>query len=434
MTTTNSLTRNTQYLLASVDSGLVNRPSHEILARAAGRLRDLIRSWWNSLEPEVTAGVSVQMMEDALVGVAERAVGESTHTVGRSWTKGSLNWKMRILQTEAEQVIAERFIRACERLGVLYSRGKVIGFAHDCLLEIYLGLGLLKTHILPVEVRSNTRDSLMPLQTPRGLATLAMLALASPDDIDDLFIGVASENLHLAAWFLYFNSTVWKRHGEWLAMQILGAMDWDISETSRQSLEAAFLSLGSASLNAARRLVDERGGSLTAYFAAIAILGQRGDTNDMQRLEALQQDATLGEWEITRLRHLIREAEALVFDEEARKRYEHEEGVEIAKQMAIFVLKTAGTIVARTATPSAQWNHDTKQWVTGQGIKGFGGLLGVLPSSEFLHQQAALRALLAQLPALIERRKVQIVNAAPRIPPACAAALEQLTRRARIAE
>lgn len=434
MTTTNALTRGAQYLLASVDTDLAKRPSEEILARSGGRLRDLIRLWWSNLEPEVTAGISVQMMEDALVGIAERAVGEATHMVGRSWAKGSLNWKIRILQTEAEQVIAERFIRACERLGVLFSRGKSIGFAHECLLEMYLGLALLRSRALAVEVRREARDSLMPLRTSRGRATLAMLALANSEDIDELFIRVASENLHLAAWFLYFNSTVLQRHGDWLATQILGAMEWDISETARQSLDAAFQSLGSASLNAARQLLDERVGSLTAYFSAIATLGQRGDAADVQRLESLKRDTTLGQWEIARLRQLIREAEALVFDEEARKRYDHEESVELAKQMAIFVLKTAGTIIARTATPSAQWNHDTKQWVTGQGVKGAGSLLGVLPSSEFLHQQAALRVLLAQLPALIERRKVQISIAAPRIPQACASGLEQLARRIHVAE
>jgi hypothetical protein len=55
------------------------------------------------------------MMEEALVGIAERAVASSSYLVGRSWAKGSLNSKARILQTDAEKAIAERFLRSCER-------------------------------------------------------------------------------------------------------------------------------------------------------------------------------------------------------------------------------------------------------------------------------------------------------------------------------
>src|SRR5437016_5828026 len=93
------LTAAAEYLLQNVEPELAAKPAHEILAKNAPRIRDLIRRWWATLEPEATAGVSVQMMEEALVRIAQRAALAPSQMVGRSWARG-LNWTTRLLQID----------------------------------------------------------------------------------------------------------------------------------------------------------------------------------------------------------------------------------------------------------------------------------------------------------------------------------------------
>ena len=418
----NNLTPGAKYLFDTIERDLETRPPLEILARTAPKLRDRVRVWWLSLEPEATAGVSVDMMEDALVRIAQHAATDVRHHVSRAWARG-LSWKTRMLGLDAERAIADRFLTACERLGVLVSQGNTMQFTHDCLLETFLGVAFLATRNLPIEVRREPRGSFVPLRTSAGRSTLAMLALAGPEAVDELFIAVAKENLHIATWFLYFNEVPRQTHGEWLSAELLTAITWDLDGQTHQSLQEALTSLGHSALIAARHLIDERAGSLPAYGPAIDILAKYGDATDVLRLKTLRDEAALGYWEIDRLRKLIRDAETQVFDPAARARYEQAKNAELAKQSTIFVLKVAAEILTRTAAPHAHWNREMKQWTLGKGVGGAGAVLSSMSPSEFFQQQAALRELLANLPPVIERRKVQISAMAPLIARACDSAI-----------
>jgi hypothetical protein len=414
----NALTPTAKYLFETIEPDLGTRPPLEILARTAPRLRERVRGWWMSLEPEATAGVSVDMMEDALVRIAQHAATDAHHLVSRTWARG-LSWKTRMLGLDAERAIADRFLTACERLGVLASQGNSIRFTHDCLLETFLGVALLATRNLPVEVLREPRGSFVPLRTSGGRATLAMLPLAGPEVVDDLFIAVAKENLHIATWFLYFNEVPRQIHGEWLSTELLTAITWDLDGPTQQSLQEALTSLGHSALIAARHFIDERAGSLPAYGPAIDILARYGDSTDVPRLKALRGETALGYWEIERLRQLIRDAETQVFNPAARARYEQAKTAEVAKQTTVFVLKVAAQILTQTAAPHTQWNREMKQWTLGKGVGGAGAVLSSMSPSDFFQQQAALRELLANLPPVIERRKVQISAMAPHIARAC---------------
>ncbi|MBV8520348.1 MAG: hypothetical protein JO197_23355 [Acidobacteria bacterium] len=422
------LTGSAKYLLESIHPQIFAQSPHEILATAASRIRDRVREWWARLEPEATAGVSVDMAEEGLVRIAGGAIADSHHSVGRTWAK-QLDWKARMLDISAEEVIAERFLTAAERLGVLVSQGKNVKFTHDCLLEIYFAIGIAKSKVLPMELRRESRTSVLPLRTSTGRSALALPALVRPDDADEWFIAIANENLNMGAWFLYFNESARKTHGEWLCAELLSTFDWDLDGATYETLHAALVSLGEVSLPAARRFIDARAGSLPAYPSAVSVIARYGDESDIPRLRGLSHEHSLGSWEIERMRHLIRDAEIHVFDEAARARYEREKGAEVARQTVSFVLKTAGMILAKTAAPHTHWNHEMKQWSAGQAVKGAGSLMTVLANTEFLQQQAALRELLARLPAQIEKRKTQVAATAPQVVAGCGAAIERLMSR-----
>jgi hypothetical protein len=419
---------NTRYLFNQIEPGLHDRPSHEILARRGRALRELLRHWWTALEPEATAGVSAGMMEQTLTKISEKAVGSSGGSVSRRWARGSLNRKATSLQTDAEQAIAERFLVACERNGVLVSRGTHVFFAHPSLLELYLGLGLLTTRALPLEVRQQTRISLHPLQMPRGRAVLVLLALVDRAELDAVLRTVASENLPLATWFLYYDEAARQTHGEWLATEILDAIQWDLDEPSRQSLHASLDSLGAQALRAARRFIDERQGGLPSQASAVSFVAHHGDRTDLTRLQRLLDETTPGLWEIEQMRKTLRDAEARILDEAAQKRYAQEEDYEIAKETAAAILQIAAIVLTRTSKPSAHWNHDMKMWTSGKGAGVAAGLMKT-DASSFYQQQAALRELLAQLPPVIERRKVQIAAATPWFRHSCEVAIQLLSER-----
>jgi hypothetical protein len=420
MTVKPELAANARYLFDQVEPGLDLRPLHETVARAARPIRELVRKWWEALEPEATAGVSPRMMEAALAKIAAKAVESSSRTVSRRFAAGALLAKSISLQTDAEDAIGRRFVAACERLGVLAWRGTAVSFAHPSLLDIYLGVGMLAAPEIPLDVRQQPRLSLLPLQWPRGRAVLALLALLEPEPADQLFVHVAAENLHLATWFLYYDEAARQRRGEWLATEILNAIQWDVDTPAIEALERCLDSLGASAVAAARGFIDAREGGLPGYVAAVKLLAYHGSGADVSRLQALLAEPAPGDWEIARLRRMIRHAESLVLDDDAQKRYGEEEKVEIAKETVAALIQIAGIVLARGSKATSQ------QWL-GTGLQTAGGIMADTSGSAFFRQQAALRQELAQLPPLIERRKVQIQAMAPYFRQLCESAAAHLS-------
>jgi hypothetical protein len=417
-----------RYLFHQAGLDPENATLHEIAARSAGPILTLLRRWWTELEPEATAGVSASMMESALVAYAEEAVKKSDGSTSRRWARAWFNWKPSVLQTEVEQVIGERFLLTANRLGVLLAHGSRLSFAHPALLEMYLGLGFLQKNVFPPALTGTTVASSVPLMSPHGRAVLARLSLTPVEQRPAVLTDVARRSLILATWFLYCNDDARAAQGEWLGGQLLGALQWGQSGADRSSLESALASLGNAGLAACRTLIDMRQEGLPAHLSAITFVSQNGNADDLQRLRDLADEPRLGEWEIDHLRTMIREAEALVFDTDAQQRYTRQEIQEMAKDTAALILKIAGTVALKTSVPYPL-GQETVVSVAG-GLMDFTaeGLASANPS-DFFQSQRVLRGLLAYLPGVIERRKIEIAEMAPRIRAECHNAIATLSAR-----
>ena len=181
---------------------------------------------------------------------------------------------------------------------------------------------------------------------------------------------------------------------------------------------------------ACRSLVDSRAACLPAYLAAVGFLGTYGAAEDVERLARLAAEPALGSWEITQLRQVLREASDLVADEENQKRFALEDNIETAKQVAGFLLRIAGKAVSAHAAHNV---HHTPVKIelrlAGGATDGLGKYLLDGKGTDFYQQQQRLRELMARLPGLIEQRKGQIAETAPRLVQAAEEAMARLRSR-----
>jgi len=416
----------TGYLFAQAGVDPASAGPVEIVARSSRRLRDLIRHWWTLLEPEVNAGVVVPMMEEALAAFAERAAKTRGRTFSKKWALAWFDWKPRLLQTHNEQAVGERFVLAMERLGVLVRRGSSdLAFSHESLHELYLGLAFLTNNTLPGVVTAGPRLALEPLKVPEGRAVIARLNLTPAEGRAAALADVARRKLHVAAWFLWGDDEARAEHGAWLAAEMLGEFQWAQRNAERQSLESALASLGAAALPACRALIDARQANLPAYLAAINFVERHGDSSDLPRLQQMAGEPYPGQWEIDVLRQLLRDAEAKVVDPAARERYSRQEAGQMAKETAALALKIAGAVASEVNEPFPV-GQNTVLHVAGGLLDGVGDAVMEVSPSEFYETQRALRTLLAHLPSVIERRKVEIYRMAPHVRAAAEAAIRAL--------
>jgi hypothetical protein len=423
-----NLTAATQYLFQQIQADPLALAPHQLLARNGRRLRELIVHWWNGLEPEATAGISASMMEQALVACAEKA-SENKHTFGRRWARSSFNWKPGFIQTGAEQIIGDRFLTTSARLGLLeLSRSDDARFAHHTLEELYLGVGLLEKKTIPSLLIAASRIDARPVETPRARAVLAALSIAGGGERDAYFVRVARQNLHVAAWFLYCDDDARRERGAWLASELLGEMTWERRDDERHSLAAAMASLGDSALVACRALLDERTATLPAFLAAIYYVSTHGDAGDLPRLRALLDEPLLGQWEIEQLRQLLREAQPLVVDEEAQKRYTRQEKMELAKAAAVLIVKIAATVALKTTEP-LPLSSETAVSVTAVVLDGAADVVLEMSGPEFFQQQVVLREILARIPGVIAKRKVEILEFSPRMREALRSTIATIERR-----
>jgi hypothetical protein len=416
------LTARARYLLHQVGVDPSASGALEIVAVKARALRDLIRHWWEALEPEATAGVVAPMMEEALAAFAEQSLKKSNRTFARKWARSWFDWKPRVLQSEAEQVIGERFLIAVERLGVLATQGPLLTFTHPALHELYLGMHYLATGTLPAFLSALPRTALHPLQTAEGHAVIAKLALTAADQRRTALAEVARRNLHLAAWSLWGDGEARAEHGEWLATEILSEVQWEQPAANPETLAGALASLGAPALSTCRAWLDALEANLPALLIVMRIIAHSGSVDDLPRLQRLADHPYLGQWEIDQMRQLLRDAEAKVIDAEARKQYSQQEMKEMAKDMAALVLKIAGTIAAKTTEP-LPWGGNTVVHVVGGLAEGASEHVAAITPSEFFRTQQYLRGLLAVLPPIIERRKGEIYRMAPAVREAAQSAI-----------
>jgi hypothetical protein len=413
----------TRYLLNQARIEPDSMTALELAARGAQVLA-LLRQWWTTLEPEATAGITVAALDDALVAYAQEASKRSARTFSHRWARAWFNWKPGVLQSSAEQTIAERFLGTMARLGVLVPSGTArLRFAHDALLELYLALGYFRRKALPPLGPSPT--SLVPLTTITGRATLALLAITPSSEQQVLFREVATRNLFVAAWFLYYHPEIRTEQGVWLAERLLAAIQWGQSESDRGPIVRSLDSLGESTLIACRTLLRDRGAALPAFLVAVAFIERHGATDDLVVLHELANEPHPGQWEIDRLRQKLREAEAAIIDPRAQQRYKKEETAEMIKDTAALIVGIVGTVAAKTTQP-LPLGDNTIVSIAGS-VAEWGGTDLLNTTTTFLQAQRILRDLVAALPATIERRKVEIADAAPHLHAACDHAIRTLS-------
>ena len=152
---------------------------------------------------------------------------------------------------------------------------------------------------------------------------------------------------------------------------------------------------------------------------------RHGDRGDLQRLQRIAEEPYPGHWEIDALRQMLRDAEARVVDPAARERYSKQEAVQIAKEAAALVLKIAGTFAAEMNEPFPV-GRNTAIHIAGGLLDGASEAVMDVSPSEFFRTQQTLRSLVAHLPSVIERRKVEIYRMAPHVRMAAEAAIRTL--------
>jgi hypothetical protein len=433
---------NTRYLLEQVGLDPDALTPQDVLIARARNLRDLLRRWWGELEPEHTAGVSIELLENALVEFATHSLRWPKQQLTRQWAEMRIGRKLGGIHGRAERVIAQRLLASASRLGMLAPGGRV-AFAHPSFRELYAGLGHARDSSWPAELAKADLFSPKVLSQPWAGVTWARLAFTDGDDLDEAFEHVAAASLHLAVWYSYVDATARGRFGDDLAASLLDCADWEAGPPHQQMLDGLLASLGRCGVEAAReRLSGEA--TLPALWLTACHLGRHGGAEDARQLAALAADPVLGDWEIERMREAIREAESLTLDPEVLRRYRREELVQYGKQAAAVLVAVVGVVALRqvvvdhrifgTALDHSQEHavRHSLQHAVQHGLQhglqpGHGS--GGTSASDVLAIQRTLRDNLAFLPEKIVRRKAQIEQSRPQVQQALVHAAREIDRR-----
>lgn len=418
---------NTAYLFREAGADPSRQSAPELIARHALPLRQTIARWWRELPPEETVAIPVTVVEEVLAEAAKAAVRLRQPVVGIGWLQWKLHSKFRLWTTAGNQPVVQRFAASLERLGVLSVTRSSARFAHPALLELYLALSF--GDAFPKPVTKLPRTSLEPLQTVHGRAVLAQLALAPSEDLPALLVEAAKVNLHLAAWFLYYQPKAPDELRTELAEAFLEEIHWDQDAPTLEQLEASLTSLGPPAAEVCRPLAQEREACLPALLAAIRVLGVLGNEEDVPALEKIRQEEALGAWEVDELREQLQEASRILSEPVKLRQEKKEENTQLALQAAGVALNIIGYLLtSRTShSTSIQPSHD---WLSslGEGLKH--AHMPHTPDSDLQTQLKTLRQLIAKLPDLIEKRKGQIAEHAEKIPGATDAAIRRIRQRA----
>lgn len=415
---------NTRYLFELSGLRPDVAPPHEILIIQAQRIRHQVRQWWQALEPEDTAGISIELLEGALMEFADEAVDCTGQRLGTDWAHKRVAKRLGgSIHGKAEKVIAQRLLDSAERLGVLASGGtKTFTFAHPSLLELYLGLSYQQQDRWPQELDDGDLFSVDAMAEPRGRASWARLAFTERDDRDWPFDRLAASNLHLATWFLACDASARAKYGEAFAASLVAFASWD--DERQRMLGQMLTSLGPCCLGAVReRLAGTYEPTLPELVLAAPVLGRFGDEEDVERLRELAADPALGQGEIERMRQAIREAESLTLDPEDLQKARREELVEFGKNSLKVLFLIGGAIVLGDVKVNQriggvalnQWQATATDQLLSEGLQRSAESLADGSPNDVLALQRALRERLAYLPAEIAERKVGVERTRPEV-------------------
>lgn len=420
-----TLPASTSYLLESCGVRPAAATPQDVLIVHARTIRETVRRWWLELDPEHTAGISVELMETSLVRLAETLVKLPRQRIVTTQALGLVTRQLVAIHGKAELTIARRLFDGAARLGVL-AVGGTISFAQQSLFELYLGYAYRLKSAWPAELARQTLFSVKPVDQPWGRAVWARLAFTEPESLEHDFGYVAGRNLHLAAWYLYCDAPARERFGAAFAAALLELASWDGSQADSGMLDRMLASLGDFGVEAARERLFETEAILPAMSLAARVLGRRGGPGDVERLTALAANPGLGQWEIERMRQAIREAQSLTLDPEVLRKYRKEELVEFGKGALAVLLMIGGAILLTNLKlhhrlpglqpldrPAADSLAHGLQHGLERGVHYVADDLAHSSTTEIMALQRTLRERLAFLPAEIERRKADIERSRP---------------------
>ena len=196
--------------------------------------------------------------------------------------------------------------------------------------------------------------------------------------------------------------------------ELLSEICWGQREADVSALQRSLASLGPTALVACRQLLDERRDSLPAFLSALLYIADHGSREDRPRLQRLLDEPVLGQWEIENLREVLREGAGRAWwMKETQKRSARAEKIELAKDTGVLLLKVVEQ--SRSEQRKHHLERDTSLVLAGSTASGVADELAKSRRPLFYRQQRALREVLAQLPAVIERRKREIAEFAPRV-------------------